>query len=92
MVSLLVVTPYRSAPRKPMISSKITNSVSPIWSRLPDGTHLRLGTRRLTIQQLAVVTREIADAGDRWASDGGVVPMMVVDVDPVSKSPGALGV
>jgi hypothetical protein len=29
-------------------------------------------------------------AGNRWASDGSVVPMMVVDVEPVGKSSVAL--
>jgi hypothetical protein len=31
------------------------------------------------------VTRDVADTADRWASDGGVVPMMVVDMEPMGK-------
>jgi len=41
---------------------------------------------------LDVVTREIADATDWWAANGGVVAMMVVDMEPVGKASGSLGI
>src|SRR3974390_1187654 len=34
------------------------------------------------IGELVVGTNEVADTAHRWPSDGGVVPMMVVEVEP----------
>ena len=38
----------------------------------------------------AVVAREVVDAGDGWAADGGVVAVMVVHVQPFVQSGGSL--
>ena len=38
-------------------------------------------------RSLAVVPRQVADTAHWRASDGGVVPMMVVDMQPSSKPP-----
>ena len=41
---------------------------------------------------LAVVPGDVADAADGWAGDGGVVSVMVVEVEPAGKAAGALAV
>jgi hypothetical protein len=36
--------------------------------------------------QLAVVPGDVADTADGWASDGGVVAVMVVEDEPAGKT------
>ncbi|KJQ54817.1 hypothetical protein RS85_01552 [Microbacterium sp. SA39] len=31
---------------------------------------------------LAVMSRQVVESADGWGSDGGVVPVMIVEVDP----------
>jgi hypothetical protein len=44
------------------------------------------------VSALAVVPGDVADTADGWASDGGVVPVMVVEVEPGGQRSGALAV
>ena len=37
---------------------------------------------------LSVLPNQVVDAADGWAADSGVVPMMVVEVQPDVKGPG----
>lgn len=42
--------------------------------------------------RLGVVARLVVDAAGGWAADGGVVPVMVVAVEPGVKGAGSAGV
>ena len=50
------------------------------------------GGLTVAVRNTYVASCQVGDAAGGWAADGGVVPMMVVAVEPTVKGPGSAGV
>lgn len=48
-----------------------------------DFYNIRYTTQSWVGGALGVMSRQVVEPADGWASDGGVVPVMIVEVDPV---------
>ena len=51
--------------------------------RLYHGTHVESAVALAAGAPLDVLSRSVVDTGDGWAAEGGVVAMMVVEVEPL---------
>jgi hypothetical protein len=48
-------------------------------------------TNQALVRALGVLLHQVVDADDGWAANGGVVSVMVVEVEPGVKSPHSRG-